>query len=194
MTRPRVKAGFGDRILLRIARRVLRFQVRIRDQQNRVMLSRMASCGDGTALYGRACITGLDQVRLGRNVHIGDNAFIRGEGGLTIGDNTHVSRNLVLYTVNHRYEGERLPYDEELVEKPVDIGRNVWIGMNVCIAPGTTIGDGAIVAMGAVVFGDVPPLTIVGGPAWRALGQRDQNRYQALCETGAYGGADGRAM
>ena len=69
------------------------------------------------------------------NVHIGENAFIRAEGGLFIGENTHVSRNLMLYTVNHNYKGKNVPYDETVIKKPVHIEKNVWIGMNVNILP-----------------------------------------------------------
>ena len=128
---------------------------------------------------------------VGHNVHFGDNAFIRAEGGLVIGDNTHISRNLVLYTINHDYDGTRIPYDDRMVEKPVTIGRNVWIGMNVCIAPGTVIGDGAIVALGTAVSGTVPPLAIVGGRKWKVLGMRDESTYKSMDKQKAYGGPDG---
>lgn len=160
-------------------------------QQKEHLVSQLRHCGYGAGFYGRLFLTGAGNVTIGNNVHIGDNAFIRGEGGLEIGDNTHISRNLVLYTINHRYDGKRLPYDEEMVAEPVRIGRNVWIGMNVCIAPGTTIGNGAIIAMGSVVSGEIPPLAIVGNQKWRFLGHRDQEHYRDRDEKGAYGGPDG---
>lgn len=125
-------------------------------------MSRLAACGKGVGFYGRTVIHSPKNVAIGNNVHIGDNAWIQGDGGLQIGDNCHISRNLTLYTVNHRYRGDCLPYDEQLDLKPVVIGRNVWIGMNVCVAPGSTIGDGAIIGMGTVVSGEVPPLCIIG--------------------------------
>jgi maltose O-acetyltransferase len=111
-----------------------------------------------------------------------------------IGDNTHISRNLVLYTTNHDHKGERLPYDDHQVERPVTIGRNVWIGMNVCITPGSTIGDGAIVGLGAVIHGTVPPLAIVGAAPWVQIGSRDAERYEALDRAGSYGGPGGRRI
>lgn len=158
------------------------------------LLGQLKACGEGTHIRGHYRITGASKIELGSNVHIGPNAFVRGEGGLTIGDNTHISRNLVLYTVNHQYEGSRVPYDEELVHAPVTIGRNVWIGMNVTITPGTTIGDGAIVGLGTRVFGDVPPLAIIGSEKWRILGHRDSDRYRALDQAAEYGGTDGRPL
>lgn len=163
-------------------------------KMRRDLLAQLKRCGSGVHLHGRIFLSGASSVAIGDNVHIGDNAFIRGEGGLEIGDNTHISRNLVLYTYNHDYLGQRLPYDEGLVKKPVRIGRNVWIGMNVCIAPGTTIGDGAIVGMGTVVFGDVPALAIVGASPCRQIGARDPEHYGALEEARAYGAASGRPL
>ena len=136
-------------------------------------------------------ITSCENILIGNNVHIGNNAWIRAEGGLTIGDNTHISRNLVLYTINHCYDGCRLPYDEQLAKKPVVIGRNVWIGMNVCIVPGTKIGDGAVIGMGVVVSGEVPPLSIIGNQKWRILGFRNKDDYVRLDKSGKYGGPNG---
>lgn len=155
---------------------------------------RMKTCGTGVCFNGHIRVTGCEFIEIGDNVHIGDNAFIRGEGGLTIGENTHISRNLTLYTINHNYLGACLPYDEDMITKPVRIGRNVWIGMNVCIVPGTTIGEGAIVGMGTVVFGNVPPLAIVGAPSWQQIGERDKDHYECLDENGLFGGVGGRIL
>ena len=163
------------------------------DKQLRSLIAQIKSCGAGLSLKGPLRLSGADQLEIGENVHIGENAFIRADAGLTIGDNTRISRNLVLYTVSHRYEGARLPYDELWIRKPVKIGRNVWIGMNVSIAPGTTIGDGAIVGMGTTVSGDVPPLSIIGSEKWRLIGQRDPDHYRRLDEAGIYGDPDGHA-
>jgi len=159
--------------------------------RNSELLSKFKSCGTGVGMWGRVYISGAEQIEIGNNVHIGNNAFIRAEGGLSIGDNTHISRNLVLYTINHRYEGDRIPYDDQIVKKPVRIGKNVWIGMNVCIAPGSTIGDGAVVGMGTVVSGDVPPLTIIGNSKWRVLGHRNVEHYMTCEQEARYGGPNG---
>jgi maltose O-acetyltransferase len=156
------------------------------------VLAKIGSCGPGLSVRPPIRLSGAAQLAIGSNVHIGENAFIRADAGLTIGDNTRISRNVVLYTVSHQYGGVRLPYDEDWIRKPVTIGKNVWIGMNVCIAPGTTIGDGAIVAMGTTVSGDVPALTIVGGQKWRTIGHRDPRHYESLEAAEAYGDPDGR--
>ncbi len=161
------------------------------NHQNKNFLSKMKFVGHGTHLWGEMNIHGMENIELGNNVHIGRGAFIQGRGGLYIGDNTHISRNMLLYTVNHDYNGDRIPYDEKLVKKPVYIGNNVWVGMNVSIAPGTTIGDGCIIGMGTVVHGNIPPLSIVGNSGWKKIAERDENHYNKLDKARAYGGADG---
>jgi len=159
--------------------------------RNEDLKKQFKSCGEGVGLWGKSRITGVENIILGNNVHISENSFIRGEGGLTIGENTIISRNLVLYTMNHNYNGERLPYDERVNYKPVSIGKNVWIGMNVCITPGTIIHDGVIVGMGTVVSGEVPALTIIGGQKWRILGYRDRKHYDELNILKAFSGVNG---
>lgn len=155
------------------------------------LLQRAKSCGVGTTIWGESYISGIEHVEFGSNVHIGRGAYIRAEGGLVVGDNTHISRNLLLYTVNHCYEGSCLPYDHELIPKRVVVGRNVWIGMNVCIAPGSIVGDGAIIGMGTVVSGVVPPHSIIGSQKWRIIGKRNVERYNELDRLGFFGGSDG---
>jgi acetyltransferase-like isoleucine patch superfamily enzyme len=165
---------------------------REREAQAHERLKRkLKRCGRDVCFYGHVHITGPKQVEIGDNVHIGNNAFIRAEGGLVIGDHAHISRNFLLYTISHRTNGDRIPYDEGWVEKPVHIGANVWIGMNVTVAPGTRIGDGAIIGMGTTVAGEVPPMAIVVGAQWRIVGYRDDAHYRRCLEQGAFGAVDG---
>ncbi|MFN2128406.1 MAG: acyltransferase [Anaerolineales bacterium] len=151
----------------------------------------LGSCGTGVRIYGRFQVSSPKNLHVGDNVHINSNAFIRAEGGLTIGDNTHISRNVVIYTMNHNYEGTKLPYDEVKVLKSVEISRNVWIGMNVTIIPGVKIGEGAIIGMGTTVSKDIPPLAIIGNIPTRIIKKRNQEHYLMLEDSKAYGGVSG---
>jgi acetyltransferase-like isoleucine patch superfamily enzyme len=175
-----------DRCIYRLWRIILWFKRRAESESNRRLMLRLGACGQGVYFGGRTVIHAPKNVVIGNNVSIGDNAWIQGNGGLTIGDNCHISRNFTLYTANHRYTGDRLPYDEQLVKKPVVIGRNVWIGMNVCVVPGTKIGDGAIIGMGAVASGEIPSMSIIGNQKWRILGQRDKEEYDKLDKNQEY--------
>jgi maltose O-acetyltransferase len=129
---------------------------------------------------------------MGNNVHINRGAFIRAEGGLKVGDNVHIARNVVIYTLNHNYKGDALPYDHTFIKKPIVIEKNVWIGINVTITPGVTIGEGAIIGAGTVVSKDVPPLAIVGSALPRVIRFRDESHYMKLEKMQHYGGVSGK--
>lgn len=158
------------------------------------LLNQVPLLGAGVKVNGKLNMTGAKYAVVGNNVHIGDNAFIRAEGGLVIGDNTHISRNVTIYTINHDYEGEALPYDDQYRYRPVTIGRNVWIGMGVTVAPGTRIGDGAIIGMGATVAGEIPAMSIVASASYQVLKERDRAHYERLDMDRLYGGASGRLL
>lgn len=158
------------------------------------LLATLQSCGCGVKINGELYISLRQAVSIGNNVHIGDNAFFKTEGGLTIGDNTHISRNVTIYTVNHNYEGQVLPYDRDVILRPVSIGKNVWIGMNVSIVPGVSIGDGVIVGVGSVITKDVPAYTIVGGGPAKKIAERNLQNYQRLDEKKLFGGVDGKLL
>lgn len=102
----------------------------------------------------------------GKNITIGKDVFINScchfqdQGGITIGDGTMIGHSVVLATINHDLEPEKMRKNHYA---SITIGKHVWIGSNVTILPGITVGDWAVVAAGAVVTKDVPPLTVVGG-------------------------------
>ncbi|GAB3666943.1 hypothetical protein GCM10028791_42780 [Echinicola sediminis] len=155
------------------------------------ILSKVRDCGKGVKINGNIIITHPEFLVLGNNVHIGDGTYIHSDGGILVGDNTHISRNVVIYTSNHNYEGTALPYDDKRIYKSVKISENVWIGMNVCICPGVTIGEGAIIGLGAVVSKDVPPFSIIGSGPQRILKERNGERYRLLKDSKKYGGVNG---
>lgn len=150
--------------------------------------------GYGVKFNGKITITNPECLELGNNVHIGDNAYIRAGGGVIIEDNCHISRNLILYTENHDYKGVALPYDNEIINKPVYIEKNVWIGHNVSILPGIKIGEGSIIGLGTVVTKDLPPLSIVGHGHPNIIKSRDKNHYEELDLKQKYGGVGGKPL
>lgn len=165
------------------------------EKENQELIRSSENCSPDLRINGRVKkFSGFERAIIKENVHIGDNVHIRAEGGLFIGANTHISRNFVCYTMNHDYEGKRLPIDDNDIYKPVHIGKNVWIGMNVVVAPGTTIEDGVIVGAGCTVSGHVPPLSIIGSQKYRLLKKRDEEHYNRLEHANKYGGISGRPL
>lgn len=156
---------------------------------------RLKSFGSGCRICQGVTILFGENLALGDNVHIMPGCFINARGGgVTIGDNTHLARNVTIYSYSHNYRGTALPYDETGIDKPVSIGRNCWLGMNVNVIPGVTIGEGAIIQIGTTVTHDVPSLAIVGMQPEHIIKRRDREHYERLDKAGAYGGMDGRRI
>jgi maltose O-acetyltransferase len=153
---------------------------------------RLKAIGIGCRICQGVSILDAHNLVLGDNVHIMPGCFINARGGgVTIGDNTHLARNVTIYSYSHNYAGTALPYDDTGIDKPVNIGRNCWLGMNVNVIPGVTIGEGAIIQMGTTVTKDVPPLAIVGMQREHIIKYRDREHYEKLDKENAYGGMDG---
>jgi acetyltransferase-like isoleucine patch superfamily enzyme len=193
------------RLLKRILFKLMEILIKDRSFQNHyiwlekqyyteAIRKKLKYCGTGVKINGRITVTDPEFCVLGNNVHIGGNCYFSTIGGLTIGDNTHISRNVSIYTNNHNYQGDVLPYDNTNIYKSVFIGKNVWIGMNVNIVPGVSIGDGAIIGMGTTVTVNIPALAIVGSPPLRVIKQRDPKHYEFLEADGRYGGINGAPL
>jgi len=153
-----------------------------------------------------------------QNITIGNNVVIRerswlaalkhehGEGRISIGDNVHIARDVVLSSAfqivvgnhvtlgprsmmmdnNHNFESPDISVMKQgLSGAPVTIGDYVWIGAHAIVLPGVTVGEGAIVGAGAVVTKDVPPFAIFGGVPAKLIGERAKG--EALVVAGGVG-------
>ena len=116
--------------------------------------------GEGFCLFPPFYTDYGQNITIGKNVFLNTSCHFQDQGGITIGDGTHIGHNVVLATLNHEEDPERR---QHTYPAPIVIGKNVWIGANATVTPGVTIGDNAIVAAGAVVTKDVPPDMVVGG-------------------------------
>ena len=125
---------------------------------------------------GENTITDLDKFKIGKFSCL-KSSYIESSGGVEIGSYVHGSRNLVIWTSNHIYNDNMIPFNNEYVYKKVKIEDFVWLGEGIKILPGVTIGEGAIVAMGAVVCNDVPKYSIVGGNPASLLKYRDIDKF-----------------
>lgn len=105
---------------------------------------------------------------------------IRGGGKVTIGNYFHSGSGCLIFTQNHNYEGEMIPYDFTYISKDVEIGDFVWLGANVMLLPGTKIGEGAIIQAGSVVHGEIPSYAIVGGNPAKVFKYRDIEHFKEL--------------
>jgi acetyltransferase-like isoleucine patch superfamily enzyme len=112
-------------------------------------------------------------VSIGSGSMVGENCFLDGYGGLTIGRDVLIAHNTSLIAEDHGYSTRRLPIRKQpKTPGAIVVEDDVWIGCGVRVLKGVTIGRGAIVAAGAVVTKDVPPYAIVGGIPGRVLAMR----------------------
>lgn len=110
--------------------------------------------------------------------------IIKGNGKVTIGDYFHSGTGCKIITQNHNYEGSKIPYDDTVITKNVDIKECVWFGDDVLVIGNVIIGEGAIIAARSVVCKDVPPLAIVGGNPAKIIKYRDSDHYYKLKKDG----------
>ena len=129
---------------------------------------------------------GLEQskIRIGRNCILGEFSVIRGQGGVTIGDNVIIAPQVQIMAVNHIFDDpNRLILEQGLRAHGIEIEDNVWIGAGAIILDGVQIGTGAVVGAGAVVTHNVEPYSVVTGvPArWHRYirGQKPTRRRAA---------------
>jgi acetyltransferase-like isoleucine patch superfamily enzyme len=150
---------------------------RIKEAWGIVHLRKIKNKGKNVKLVGYSRFLNCENLKLGNNVQIGYGCFLFCMGGIEIGDNTILSRNITIYSSNHNFKSDVVPYNNEHIHKPVKIGNSVWIGMNVSITPGVTIGDGAIIGMGTVVSQDIEPGGIVVGTKQRLVSKRNMIEF-----------------
>lgn len=103
-------------------------------------------------------------IKIGENCLISEFNVLRGQGGITIGNNVYTSPFVQMVAVNHVYADPEQPIiSQGITAQGIVIQDNVWIGAGAIILDGVCVGTGAVVAAGAVVTQDVPPYTIVAG-------------------------------
>lgn len=128
---------------------------------------------------------------LGPNVEIGDEVWIseckvthkmNPKAKIKIGNYVAIGAEVLIITASHNYNSDKIPFNEEYIEKDVIIKDFAWIGSRVTLLPGTVIGKGAIVQAGSCVHGNIPDYAIVGGNPAKVFSQRDINKFKLLEE------------
>ena len=126
-------------------------------------------------------ITHPNNVKIGEGSVFHSDTFLETSGGFSMGRFVHCGRGLTVFTTNHNFRSEiSIPYDKQIIEKPVKIEDFVWIGANVSIVPGVKLGEGSIIGMGTVLTKDVPDYAIMGGNPGLIIGYRDNDVFEIL--------------
>lgn len=145
---------------------------------------------DSALFLGAGCYIGrYVEIAPGGRISISTDASVQDRGiilgDVTIGRHSMIGPNVILSSGHHNYDldptalirdqDRRVSADASLAaqrRKPVVIEEDCWIGINAVVMRGVTVGKGAIVGAGAFVAVDVPPYTVVSGPAARQVQKR----------------------
>lgn len=119
----------------------------------------------GAYLYGSRS---GNKVVIGDSVVISSCCMVLGEGGLTLGDYTHLGPNVVITTQYGDSTSDMCAENTKLKYLPVRVGKGCWIGSGSVLMPGSVLGDNCIVAPNSVVYGVWGnKVKLMGNPARR---------------------------
>lgn len=107
-------------------------------------------------------------VIIGAGAVINPDCYLQTFGGLVIGENASISREVAIITGSHDMNSE----DFREILKPIAIGSHTWIGARAIVLGGVTIGEGAVVCAGSVVRSNVRPGAVVDGIPGKVVGRR----------------------
>jgi maltose O-acetyltransferase len=127
--------------------------------------------GKGSIIHWQARFFNPSTIVIGEYCNIGNNVFMDGRRGITIGNNVATGSEVMIYTLQHDIDHPEFA----VTGGPVVIEDYVYLGPRVVVLPGVHIGYGAVVAAGAVVTKDVPAYALVGGVPAKYLRERSHD-------------------
>ena len=121
-----------------------------------------AKIGKNVIIRPSAQITYPWKVSIGDNSWIGDDVVLYSLGEIEIGSNTVISQRSYICTGSHHYNSENF----EIYSKKISIGNKCWLAADVYVAPSVIIGDFTVVGARSSVFKDLPSNKVCkGNPA-----------------------------
>lgn len=106
-------------------------------------------------------------IDIGQRCFIGERTIIRGQGGVTIGNDVLIAPQVQILAIEHVVQTTRVPIiDQGIRAQGILIEDGAWLGAGSIVTDGVHIGRNAVVGAGAVVTRDVPAgAVVVGVPA-----------------------------
>jgi acetyltransferase-like isoleucine patch superfamily enzyme len=127
--------------------------------------------GRSSIIHWKARFFGPAGVQIGEYCNLGNDIFLDGRRGLTIGNRVATGAEVMIYTLQHDIDSPIF----DVAGGPVIIEDYVYLGPRTIILPNVKIGYGAVVAAGAVVTSDVAPFAVVGGVPAKFLRERSHD-------------------
>ncbi len=112
---------------------------------------------------------------IGSNTWIGQQCFIHGAAGVTIGECVGIGPMVKIVASRHKELGIEVPIlFSELEYLPITICDNCNIGIGAILLPGTKIEKGCKIGAGAVVSKSIPEYSIAVGIPAKVIRQRNK--------------------
>jgi len=133
--------------------------------------------GEGTHIAGLLfTANNKGRISIGHHSFIGEGTRLYSVIGITIGNNVQIAHNVNIFD-NNIHSLDPIERQKEFIvnttqgfiqindlrEKEVIIGDNVWIGAGAFILKGVTIGENTIVGAGSVVVKSLPANVVAAG-------------------------------
>jgi acetyltransferase-like isoleucine patch superfamily enzyme len=106
-------------------------------------------------------------ITIGARSLVGEGCVLRGQGGITLGDDVYLGTLVQLLAVNHIFADTTRPISQQgITAQGITVADGAWIGSGAILLDGVQVGRNAVVGAGAVVTRDVPAYSVVvGNPA-----------------------------
>ncbi len=106
-------------------------------------------------------------IHLGRRTFLGEETLMRGQGGITVGDDVLFAPRVQVLAVNHvMTDADKPIMAQGITAVGITIEDGCWIGAGAIVLDGVTIGRGSCIGAGSVVTGSIPAHSLaVGVPA-----------------------------
>ena len=129
-------------------------------------------------------------ITIGKNCFLGEYNVVRGQGGVSIGNDVYTGPMVQIVAVNHVYRDLDRPIREQgITARGIVIEDDVWLGAGAVVLDGVTIGRGSVIGAGAVVAGDIPPYSLAVGTPAKAVKNRKELQGQPTQEMDVFFGA-----
>jgi len=129
-------------------------------------------------------------ITIGKNCFIGEYNVIRGQGGVTIGNDVYTGPFVQFVAVNHVFSDLDEPIRKQgITAQGIVVEDDVWLGSGATVVDGVTIGRGSVIGAGAVVTQDIPPYSIAIGTPAKPIKNRRTMSHSDREQAGVFFGA-----
>jgi acetyltransferase-like isoleucine patch superfamily enzyme len=130
-------------------------------------------------------------IKIGRRTFLGEETLMRGQGGITVGDDVLFAPRVQVLAVDHVMADATRPImDQGITAQGITIEDGCWIGAGAIVLDGVTIGRGSCVGAGAVVTTSIAPHSLAVGVPARVIRNLLENPLPAPTVPVYFGGMD----